>query len=82
MAGGAAGGGALLLYDSDSAGAALFCFAWLALCADRVGKMRGALPVAVAQVVREVLTVGRFAICVEMKTGGRFFPFFLLSRSC
>ena len=40
--------------------------------------MRGALSVAVVQVVREVLTVGRFAIYIwEMETVGRFFPFFL-----
>ena len=62
LAAGAAGCGALLLYDSDSAETALFCFAGVVLGADRAGMMRGALPVAVAQIARDVLTVGRFAI--------------------
>lgn len=85
LAGGAAGGGALLLYDSDSAGAALFCFAGLALGADRVGMMRGALSVAVVQVAREVLTVGRFAIYMGDGDGRKvlsLLPAFLLFCSC
>lgn len=74
-----------MLYDSDLAGARLFCFAGVVLGVDRAGMRAGALSVAVVQVVREVVTVGRFAIYMGGGDGRQvlsLLPAFLLFCSC